>query len=83
MGGGAPLQFLVDQLTLYQPGAHIIPTQYYLPQKFSVLATSLHTSNLGNKLAIVNNIAWNIWQMSLCQNMTYFHVPTYILIYIF
>ena len=24
-------QFLANQLTLYQPGGHIIPTQYYAP----------------------------------------------------
>ena len=26
-----PFQFLADQLTLYQPGGYIIPTQYYVP----------------------------------------------------
>ena len=32
-GGGAraPPHFLADQLTLSQPGGHIIPTQYYVP----------------------------------------------------
>ena len=31
--GGAyvPPHFLADQLTLYQPGGHIISTQYYVP----------------------------------------------------
>ena len=35
--------FLVDQLTLSQPGWHIIPTQYYKPPppEFSDLATTL------------------------------------------
>ena len=32
-GGGfsLPLHLLADQLTLSQPGGHIIPTQYYVP----------------------------------------------------
>ena len=30
-GASAPPQFLTDQLTLSQPGRHIIPTQYYVP----------------------------------------------------
>ena len=33
-GGGGPVpppHFLADQLTLSQPGGHIIPTQYYVP----------------------------------------------------
>ena len=33
--------FLSDQLTLSQPGGHIIPTQYYVPPRFSDLATAL------------------------------------------
>ena len=28
-----PLHFLTDQLTLSQPGGHIIPTQYYVPSQ--------------------------------------------------
>ena len=40
--GGAGGQFLADELTLYQPGGHIIPTQYYVPPPgFSDLATAL------------------------------------------
>ena len=37
-GGARAPQFLADQLTLSQPGGHIIPTQYYvpLPPGFSV-----------------------------------------------
>ena len=30
-GGHVPPHFLADQLTLSQPGGHIIPTQYYVP----------------------------------------------------
>ena len=30
-GGLKPPQFLADQLTLSQPGGHILPTQYYEP----------------------------------------------------
>ena len=29
--GGAGGHFLADQLTLSQPGGHIIPTEYYVP----------------------------------------------------
>ena len=32
-GGQPPPQILADQLTLSQPGGHIIPTQYYLPPR--------------------------------------------------
>ena len=28
-----PPHFLTDQLTLSQPGGHIIPTQYYVPSQ--------------------------------------------------
>ena len=34
--------FLADHLTLSQPGGHIIPTQYYVPPRFSDLATALN-----------------------------------------
>ena len=30
-GGHVRFHFLADQLTLSQPGGHIIPTQYYVP----------------------------------------------------
>ena len=30
-GRGMPPHFLADQLTLSQPGGHIIPSQYYVP----------------------------------------------------
>ena len=33
--GGAP-HFLADQLTLSQPGGHIIPTQYYVPPRIFI-----------------------------------------------
>ena len=32
-GGHQPPQILADQLTLSQPGGHIIPTQYYKPPR--------------------------------------------------
>ena len=32
-GARAPPHFLADQLTLSQPGGHIIPTQYYVPPR--------------------------------------------------
>ena len=35
------IYFFTDQLTLSQPGGHIIPTQYYVPPRFSDLATAL------------------------------------------
>ena len=41
-GGHVPPHFLSDQLTLSQPGGHIIPTQYYVPPRFSNLATALN-----------------------------------------
>ena len=31
--GHVPPHFLADQLTLFQPGGHIIPTQYYKPPR--------------------------------------------------
>ena len=33
LGGLKPPQFLADQLTLSQPGGHILPTQYYEPSR--------------------------------------------------
>ena len=47
-GGASAPQFLADQLTLYQPGGHIIPTQYYKPPGFSDLATALHLRYCSN-----------------------------------
>ena len=41
-GGPVPPHFLADQLTLSQPGGHIIPTQYYVPPGFSDVATALY-----------------------------------------
>ena len=32
-GRHVPPHFLTDQLTLSQPGGHIIPTQYYVPSR--------------------------------------------------
>ena len=47
-GGGLEALFLADQLSLSQPGGHIIPTQYYLPPRFSDLAMALplHIENM-------------------------------------
>ena len=39
--GGMCPPLLADKLTLSQPGGHIIPTQYYVPPRFSDLATAL------------------------------------------
>jgi len=36
-GGLKPPQFLADQLTLSQPGGHILPTQYYEPPRIQTL----------------------------------------------
>ena len=41
---GVPPQISADQLTLSQPGGHILPTQYYEPPGFSDLAMALQTA---------------------------------------
>ena len=40
-GGLVPPHFLADQLTLSQPGGHIIPTQCCVPPRFLTLAACL------------------------------------------
>ena len=61
-GGLQPPQFLTDELTLSQPGGHIIHTQYYTsppPLDFQTLRRPCQTANhytIGN----ICEMMWNV-----------------------